>query len=139
MNLLNKEGQKTIMLWDFSKGIKTHAAVCAHSSAVCVESSRVLLCCVCPSAKCNSVQVLRKVVTSVVWRRVRVLLPSRQQGDSGGVGTGLAVSVMCSDTQMAADTTQIDSHSVLSHPLSLLRNGCSLSRSPSCPSIYRLT
>lgn len=52
----------------------------------------------------------------VCTRRV-ALLPDRQQGDSGGVVTGLTVSVMCSDTQMAADTTQIDS--VLSHPLSL--------------------
>lgn len=32
---------------------------------------------------------------------------NRQQGDGWGVGAGLTVSVMCSDTQMAADTTQL--------------------------------
>lgn len=47
-----------------------------------------------------------------------VFVSSRQQGDGGGVGTGLTVWVMCSDTQMAADTTQIDSHSVHSHSFS---------------------
>lgn len=66
-----------------------------------------------------------------VW----MLVPSRQQGDSGGVGTGLTVSVMCSDTQMAADTTQIDSHSCPLAPTLTppppLQNGCSLSCSPS--------
>lgn len=47
-----------------------------------------------------------------------VCVHSRQQGGGGGVDTGLTVSVMCSDTQMAADTTQTDSHSVHSHSFS---------------------
>lgn len=77
---------------------------------------------VCVCAKCNQTSERKERR----WRffgdavDVRVLVPSRQQGDAGGVGTGLTVCVMCSDTQMAADTTQIDSRSVLSHPLSLL-------------------
>lgn len=56
-----------------------------------------------------------------VVRRL-VFVSGRQQGDGGGVDTGLTVCVMCSDTQMAADTTQTDAerHSVLSRPLSLL-------------------
>lgn len=39
-------------------------------------------------------------------RYVRVLVSSRQPRDDGGVDTDLAVYLMCSDTQMAADTTQ---------------------------------
>lgn len=82
-------------------------------------------------------------MTLAVWRHVyaRVLVPSRQQGDSGGVGTGLTVSVMCSDTQMAADTTQIDSHSVplaptlIPPPSPPHQNGCSPVRLYALPSI----
>lgn len=92
----------------FQKG--SECMQCVHSTLHCGLSCVLLS------------ESLSETVMLVVWRHVhvRVLLPSRQQGDGGGVGTGLTVSVMCSNTQMAADTTQIDSHAVLSHPLSLL-------------------
>lgn len=41
--------------------------------------------------------------------RYYVLASGRQPGDDGGVDTGLTVRLMCSDTQMAADTTQSQS------------------------------
>lgn len=68
-----------------------------------------------------------------------MLVANRKQGDIGGVGAGLTVSVMCSDTQMAADTTQIDSHSVLSHPLSLLFSKMDVFSLFTVPCLSRLT